>query len=124
MSDKCKGSNKQGKPCQATSQRGSDWCYFHDPEKEADRAVARIKGGRKRRYEDVSKYKVEHLDNPEAILKVLEDTLKATLLQDNSTSRSRAINALAQTALKLYETVDLHDRITKLEQILQRRRMS
>jgi len=46
MHDKCQGKTKAGKPCQATKQKGSDFCFFHDPEKETARAAARSQGGR------------------------------------------------------------------------------
>ena len=48
MEDKCKGKNKAGQRCKATKQSGSNYCFFHDPEKKAARDLARSQGGRKK----------------------------------------------------------------------------
>jgi len=49
MSEKlCKATTATGEPCQVAARDGKDYCYFHDPEVEAERQAARIRGGRSR----------------------------------------------------------------------------
>jgi hypothetical protein len=41
----CKATRKDGDPCRAVAQSGSDYCFFHDPAKGEERHDAKIKGG-------------------------------------------------------------------------------
>ena len=44
----CQGTRKDGSPCTATTLGPTGFCFAHDPEKVAERAEARAKGGRNR----------------------------------------------------------------------------
>ena len=45
MINKCKQTKADGSPCQASVQRDSDLCYFHDPTKATERSAGRVRGG-------------------------------------------------------------------------------
>lgn len=47
-SDACAATTASGSPCLAAAQAGSEFCYFHDPAKAAEREVARRAGGHQR----------------------------------------------------------------------------
>ena len=42
----CKAKTAAGQPCRAASLAESDFCYFHDPEHEAERRETQAAGGR------------------------------------------------------------------------------
>ena len=42
----CKATRKDGDPCRAEAQSGSDYCFFHDPGKGDQRHEAKVKGGK------------------------------------------------------------------------------
>ena len=48
MPSQCSGTNKDGRPCSAHVEEGRKWCAWHDPDREADRAAWRRKGGANR----------------------------------------------------------------------------
>ena len=119
MTTRCNGITKQGKPCKATSQSTSTFCFFHDPEKEGERAEARKQGGRTRKYIDISELpKGKALSDADNILASLEKTWKATTLLDNSVSRTRALDSLLRTAIKVFEVAELQRTIKRLENIM------
>ena len=43
---KCRATRKDGDPCRAEAQSGSDFCFFHDPAKEVERHDAKVAGGK------------------------------------------------------------------------------
>jgi hypothetical protein len=44
----CKASSADGSPCRAAPLPGGEWCYFHDPQRAAQRAEGRRRGGANR----------------------------------------------------------------------------
>lgn len=42
----CIATRKDGSPCKAVAQSGSRFCFFHDPEKAAERHESKVKGGK------------------------------------------------------------------------------
>jgi hypothetical protein len=45
----CKAQTPEGSQCQAAAIQDSDFCFFHDPSKTAERREARSTGGRQNR---------------------------------------------------------------------------
>jgi hypothetical protein len=41
----CRHQTKDGKQCNATLQKGKDYCFFHDPDRKEERTAARRQGG-------------------------------------------------------------------------------
>jgi hypothetical protein len=102
---------------------GSNRCFAHSPERAAERAKARRRGGRRtvvRNLFALSKDPLPLRDVP-AIQALLEKTVHETRAQRNSSHRSRAIGALLMIALKALETGSLEDRIAALEERLTQR---
>ena len=46
METRCKGTNRDEQPCSAHVYEGEEWCRWHDPSREADRAEWRRRGGK------------------------------------------------------------------------------
>lgn len=78
MDNKCISKTKAGKSCKATKQKGSDYCFFHDPEKKAQREKARAAGGRAT--SNLSKPAQEKAFIEKAIDKI--ETLKGEVVPD------------------------------------------
>ena len=48
MLSQCLGTNRDGNPCSAAPDPGTTWCRWHAPDREAERAEWRRKGGANR----------------------------------------------------------------------------
>lgn len=116
---RCKATNKAGKPCRANA--GSNgYCYRHNPDiATADKLLASAKGGRKdkRQAETAQPIDTETLEGLLTALKTNTNDLR----QGNISPR--VSNALVQNILAIIEVkkvVDLDQRLTQLEQRLNR----
>ena len=109
MADKnCVGKNKAGQRCKATKQSGSDYCFFHDPEKKAQRETANSRGGqataklsREILVETLIGEVVDLQDQPPVNtgneINTLEDLHKWILVQMNFTEENKKYGRLSQS---------------------------
>ncbi len=108
---------RSGRYCGATALRDGAFCFWHDPDKEADAAEARRLGGlRRRREKTVScAYDFAGLGSIEAIRRILEIATIDALGLENSIARSRVLISAVLAAAKLLETGELEARLEALE---------
>ena len=120
----CSAITDGGGACQAAPLRGSAFCFFHDPEHQAEAAEARRLGGLRRRRESAvgAAFDVEGLDSVAAIRRLLEIAANDTLSLENSIARARTLAYLAQAAVRLLEAGELGDRLDQLEAAMRQRR--
>jgi hypothetical protein len=113
----CIAKNDEGAPCRATPQRGSEYCFMHDPAHAEEMAEARRLGGLRRRREKTVQgaYDVEGLDSVPQVRRLLEVAVMDTLSLENSIARSRTLAYLAQVALKALEAGEFEVRLAALE---------
>ena len=113
----CTATTASGKHCQAPAQQGRPFCFAHDPERAAERADARRRGGYNRRTPkagDPDGYPTR-LRSVGDVQAVLEAALRDTVQQENSGQRTQALVRLAHGALKALEVGDLEERLAALE---------
>ena len=115
MADKnCVGKNKAGQRCKATKQSGSDYCFFHDPEKKAQRETANSRGGQataklsREILVETLIGEVVDLQDPGQVntgneINTLEDLHRWILIQMNYTEQNKkyAILSMADRTLQL-----------------------
>ena len=114
----CKGTNRQGQPCSATIQEGSEWCFFHDPLRAKDRVQARRRGGKARHGRQIGKVGEEAeivLESAADVLALLERTANDLLKMENSVSRAKAMTGIASVAVSVIDTSELEGRLQALE---------
>jgi hypothetical protein len=101
----CTHEHADGRPCRAPALRSGSRCYWHEPEKREELAEARRLGGLRRRKERAvaAAYDVATLRSLADIQRLLDILAVDALSLENSPARGRLLNALAGTALKLYE---------------------
>jgi len=113
----CQATNRFGGSCGSNAMEDSIYCFSHDPAHAVRRQEARQKGGFLRK---TPKAKVERdncrLRSVEDVLNLLEETLADTTLQENSTSRTKALVSIALAALKALEIGELEKRLKELEE--------
>lgn len=113
----CKGVTKDGKPCSAGTQRESEWCVFHDPEKSEVVAEARRKGG------SVARDAHMPVTTPLFALRTASDVIALCEIAANlvltgelDTKRGSTIAYLSTVTLRAIETRELQDRLDRLEE--------
>ena len=95
-------------------------CFAHDPRRGRERAQARKRGGHNRRTPAASTAETlaVSLRDVESIRTLLEAAVADTLVQANSSQRSRTLGYLLGVALKALEMGEFESRITSLERQL------
>lgn len=115
---RCQHVKANGEQCLSFALPGSQYCFWHDPARAADRAAARKKGGENRRRT------VRHLpgepapialQTPGDVLQALEDELNTIAALEPSLARARTIGYLLGFALKALEVAELAARVEALE---------
>lgn len=96
--------------------RGARHCYAHDPERESDRRTSRRRGGLHRRRAAPQALGIPvRLDTVAAIQAYLELTAVDLGRSEAGVARARAQIALAATAIRVVELLELEQRLTALE---------
>jgi hypothetical protein len=125
----CVATTRKGEPCEAAALHDGEYCYFHDPESAAaaaearrqgglrQAAEARRQGGLRRRQEAavVAAYDLEDLARPQGLRRLLEISIRDTLVLPNSLARSRTLLAAITAGIRLQESIELESRLAALE---------
>jgi hypothetical protein len=106
---KCSAKKLNGSPCKVRVLAGSDYCFFHDPEKAPQRQVAQSKGGRKRKDLPLPSAPPDNFDlsTPEGMRVCIQYALNRVVRGEIDTKTVYAIAYLLESARKLYDTTEL-----------------
>ena len=116
----CTAITKDGSQCQAAAGE-SGYCFTHDPEKSADRAEARKLGGFNRRTAKLSGCDPVEIVTPADVVRLVNAVIADTWLQENSATRSRALLACGELAVKALQAGEIDARLQALEGALKMR---
>src|SRR5918912_4220818 len=121
MSD-CSGIRADGGRCRAQAIAGSQWCFSHHPDYEAERRRRASRGGKRggrgRPVSELAALRVENADIRERLLEgELNPGVAAVAIQSINTD----IRAVSVT-LKAKEVEELEQRLEDLEAVLEQRR--
>jgi hypothetical protein len=115
MVARCSATNASGDACGAQAWRDG-LCAWHHPDRAAEMAEARRRGGRAKG--NKARAKREMIDaalSPKELQGVIAVTLKAVLAERKSPAIGSAIASLARAAVAVREATDLEDRLDALE---------
>ncbi len=117
MATQCLGTNKDGKPCSAAVDPGSEWCRWHDPARERDRVEWQRKGGRARSNRARAKRQLADqamsINDLDALLCLAIKRVAAGTMEPNVGS---AMAGIAKTITTIRSTGDFERRLEELEQ--------
>ena len=116
----CKGITNGGERCSAPPLIDGAYCFWHDPDHQADAAEARRVGGLRRKRESTLQgaYQVEGTDSIEGIRRFLDVAMFDLLSLENSVQRNRAIISGVLVAAKLHEVGEMEERMAAVEAAL------
>ena len=116
----CQATTKAGDRCKAPALQGDTFCFHHSPDRAAERAAARRRGGLRLHHGDGGGERPDvSIRDVRDIVRLLETAAGDVLARKPSVQRARALVYISTTALKALEAANLEERITALE-----RRMS
>ena len=115
MAKKCFFIKEDKSQCNAYPQTGKDYCYLHDPEKAAERAVVVKKGGLANKLE-IGFNKRIIINRPHQIHTFLVRVANMLKAGEISPAESNAFCYLGNTIMKNLELINQEERIKKLEE--------
>ncbi|MDP9359611.1 MAG: hypothetical protein M3R02_30845 [Chloroflexota bacterium] len=113
MAERCMGRSRHGGSCSAQARPSRQWCTWHDPDLEGDRATWRRKGGEGR---STAKRAGKRL--PKTLLNVQEALLRAMTaveVGELEPARANAMGNLARALVTITEYATVEDRFVELE---------
>jgi hypothetical protein len=115
----CGHIKKDGTKCGAQRIRGSQYCFFHEPSKAAERLEARRRGGR------ISRPNTLPPETPDISAKTAEEVVDLLSLTINQVRRgeidskiAQAIGYLAGMVLRAKEQGEVEKRLLELEELV------
>lgn len=113
----CRARRGDGHACRMRPLNGGEHCWSHDPDRAAEAAAARRRGGlHRRRARDLRQaYDIKGVRTLNDIARVVEIGLTETLELANSVARSRALFAGCAVLLRLFELGEIDDRLAALD---------
>ncbi len=124
MNERCEFVRPGGFRCRAWPVRGSEYCFWHDPDSAEDLAQAQQLGGMRRKRERTTAvaYDVQGFSSVTDVQRVIEIAIIDTLADGTSLARNRTLGYLSQVLLKTFEVGDLAERIAAIEAAQEPRR--
>lgn len=110
----CGGTRHDGSRCRSTVVLASGYCAAHDPDRQAEMAVARAKGGRGK----ARTARIERLvpSTLKPVLATLLETLGQLHSGELDPKTGSAMAAVAGAIVKVYQAGTLEERLQALEQ--------
>lgn len=116
----CKQVRADGQICKAIAMKGSDFCFSHNPDTQAEKHLAVVKGGENSRKLSLN-LKPLSIKSPQEISSLLEDTINGVRSGDIPPNIANTIGFLAGHALKAIETGELKEKIIELHAVVVKR---
>jgi hypothetical protein len=118
----CEGVKAGGGRCSSRRIAGSSYCFFHDPDMEAERKAAQSAGGQKNRMAVLpSSTPDAELRNAEDASKVLAETINQVRRGEIDPKIANSVGYLIGLFVKVKQDVDVERRLAALESALQER---
>lgn len=110
----CAALNSRGEPCKAGARKGALYCFQHDPERQAEVAAARVKGG-KHAHSKPKPAAPADLSTPELQRLALQDTIDRVRRGDESVQIARTVLYAVSLARPVLEMEEIAERLEALE---------
>jgi hypothetical protein len=122
LKQQCQAMKPDGSRCHAAALPDSDFCFFHDPSKAAERREAHAAGGRQNRMKtlDTTVPDVEIKDCKDVVA-LLSETINQVRKGQIDPRVANSVGYLANQVVRVLAQDELADRIERLEQLVARR---
>jgi hypothetical protein len=119
----CKGKKRGGVACQVAALPGSEFCFFHDPARAAERWAAQAQGGRQNRAKTLDASTPDlKITDARGVVRLVSETINQVRKGAIDTRVGTTVGYLAGVLVKALEQADLEQRIESLEALIKARR--
>ena len=119
----CRAMTADGSRCKAAALTGSDFCFFHDPDRAEERREAQILGGRQGKARTLAEDEADlPIESSQDVVRLLSDTINQVRKGQLDPRVANAVGYLSNVLLKAVEQGDLEDRLAALEAVVDSRR--
>ncbi len=114
---KCHFTKSNDEECNANAMRDSEFCFTHNPDKEAEKMSAVSRGGSapRKAYKPLTEVK---LDNTKDVVNLLSTTISEVRAGLVELRVANCIGYLSGHLIKAFETSNLERRLERLEEML------
>jgi hypothetical protein len=118
----CQAKKPDGSSCQAAALPGTDFCFFHDPDRADERREAQSFGGSRNRMKtlDASAPDVK-VESCQDVVRLISETINQVRKGQLDPRVANAIGYLANVLIKAVEQGDMEKRIEDLEAAVKRK---
>jgi hypothetical protein len=119
---RCNARKPDGTSCKSSALPGSNFCFFHDPAKAAERREAQALGGRQTRINTLDAtapdVKVKDCGDVVALISETINQVRKGMIDPRI---ANSVGYLANVLIKAFEQDELETRIERLEALIERR---
>jgi hypothetical protein len=116
QSNSCEGVKPDGDECKARRVAGSSYCFFHDPEKRAERESAQRAGGLKNKVAVLSSTTPDaRLLDAKDVVKLLAETINQVRRGEVDPKVANAVGYLGGLLMKAIHETEIESRLATLE---------
>ena len=117
----CEGVKPDGDKCHARRVAGSSYCFFHDPEKEAEREAAQRAGGLRNKVAVLSSTTPDaRLLDARDVVKLLAETINQVRRGEVDPKVANAVGYLGGLLMKALHVTEIESRLAALEAAFER----
>ncbi len=115
----CKANTPDGSKCEVAALTDSEFCFFHDPSKAAERQAAQSHGGHANRMKPLDPGIPDvKIENGGDMLALLSETITQVRTGVIDPRVANAVGYLANIAMRAVELNDLDARIRRIESVV------
>ena len=118
---RCERVKPDGTQCRTNAQAGVGWCFFHDPEKEAERTEASRRGGQAGAARVLPGAPATAIASSADVCRLLGETLSQVRRGELDPKVSNAIGYLANIQLKALEQAEIEDALIEIVSAIRQR---
>jgi len=112
----CRATKPDGSSCQAAALPGSDFCFFHDPDRADERREANAAGGRQGKMKTLDAVTPDvKIESCQDVVRLISETINQVRRGELDPRVANAVGYLANVLIKAVEQGDMEKRLEDLE---------
>jgi len=121
----CSFKKDNGETCGANAMRGSEFCYFHNPDiTDEEKKQAQTKGGQNRALTINTPLDVIPLATPNDALMLIADTINRVRAGSLDIKTANCLGFLSDKFLRALEVAKLNDKVEFIERVILEKRQN
>lgn len=120
---KCRFIKPNGAQCEANAMTEVEYCFTHNPETQAERELAVLKGGiAPKPRKEAKPLEPLSIKNIEDVLSLIEDTINRVRTEPITHQKANCIGYLANIALKALEVGEIDEKLELINSLILERK--